>query len=346
MKPTLVERLRAAPASTFLIVVNVTVFVLAERAGSTTSPETLVEFGATWRNLVWQGEYWRLVTSMFLHIGAIHLLWNGYWGFLISAQVEQAIGGRKFLALYLLSGIAGSSVSVIGHDALSAGASGALFGLIGWQVATLRMRAGSFRVMWHDLGTRNQLQWIGFWFLIGAFAGFDNYAHAGGLVLGLCFALALAAQGPRRMVSMGAVLLGLSVAVALASHPLPWLYGDDLMLRDAYRKQDDPAAVIALTEPLLGSPRHVEALRLRCRALLALNRYEEAIRAADEVIAREPTDAIAYLYRGGARSLGGDVEGSEADFKQALNLDESESTRNSVASYRRARPGAVLDSSR
>src|SRR5262249_55585621 len=160
--------------------------------GSTTDPEILLRFGATWRHLVWQGEYWRLATSMFLHIGIIHLLWNGYYGFLLSAQVERALGAGRFLELYLLSGIAGSAVSVLGHDAVSAGASGALFGLIGWQVGTLRARVGSFRAMWADPGVRRGLMWIGGWFLVGAFVGFDNYAHAGGLAFGLAFAYALA----------------------------------------------------------------------------------------------------------------------------------------------------------
>src|SRR6185369_4643944 len=135
--------------------------------------------------LVWQGQYWRLLTSMFLHIGAIHLLWNGYYGFRISTQVERTIGSGRFVVLYLMSGIAGSAASVIGHDAVSAGASGALFGLIGWQVATMRARLGSFRAMWATPEIRRQLGWIGAWFVLGAFAGFDNYAHAGGFVVGL-----------------------------------------------------------------------------------------------------------------------------------------------------------------
>jgi Rhomboid family len=79
----------------------VIVFVLAERSGSTTRSATLLRFGAAWRVLVWQGEYWRLATSMFLHIGVIHLLWNGYYGFRLSTQVERAIGSGRFVALYL-----------------------------------------------------------------------------------------------------------------------------------------------------------------------------------------------------------------------------------------------------
>ena len=96
----LVESLRAAPVAALIIAINVIVFVLAERSGSTTRSETLLRFGADWRWLVWQGEYWRLVTSMFLHIGVMHLLWNGYYGFRLSTQVEKAIGSGRFAVLY------------------------------------------------------------------------------------------------------------------------------------------------------------------------------------------------------------------------------------------------------
>ena len=119
-EPSLLESLRSAPATTLIIAINVIVFVLAERSGSTTDSETLIRFGAVWRHLVWQGEYWRLATSMFLHIGVLHLVWNGYYGFRMSTRVERGIGSARFVLLYLGSGIAGSAVSVIGHNAVAA----------------------------------------------------------------------------------------------------------------------------------------------------------------------------------------------------------------------------------
>ncbi len=108
------------------------------------------------------------------------------------------MGWWRFLLLYLLSGIAGSAASVIGHNAVSAGASGALFGLIGLQLGVLRARVGSFRAMWKDPGLRRSLTWIGAWFVIGIFVGFDNYAHGGGLAFGLLFTWTLLAPPPRR----------------------------------------------------------------------------------------------------------------------------------------------------
>ena len=234
-RPSLVDTLRAAPVSTLVIAINVIVFALAERTGSTNQPATLIRFGAVWRELVWRGEYWRLATSMFLHIGAIHLLWNGYYGFRISTPIERAIGSGRFSALYLLSGIAGSAASVIGHNAVSAGASGALFGLIGFQVAVLRVRLGSFRAMWNEPEIRRQLSWVGAWFVVGAFAGFDNYAHAGGFAFGLLFTWALVAPPKSRKARLSIALLSFAALVGLSLRPLPLIHAQERARLDAAR---------------------------------------------------------------------------------------------------------------
>ena len=226
--PHLIDTLRAAPVTSLIIAVNVVVFLLASRTGRATEPETLIQFGAVFRPLVWQGQYWRLVTSMFLHIGVIHLVWNAYYGFRLSARVERAIGAPRFLMLYLMTGVAGSAASVIGHYAVAAGASGALFGLIGWDIGTLRARLGSFRAIWEKPELRSQLTMVGAWFVLGAFAGFDNYAHAGGLVFGLLFTWALLAPPGRRRFRIGVVLLSFVGLVGLSLRPLPLIHAKEL----------------------------------------------------------------------------------------------------------------------
>jgi len=337
-KPNLLQVVRGAPVASLIIAINVLVFLLASRTGSTTQNDTLLRFGAVWRPLVWQGEYWRLATSMFLHIGAVHLLANAYFGFSISAQVEQAMGWWRFLALYLLSGIAGSAVSVIGHNAISAGASGALFGLIGWQLVVARVHLGSFRAMWSNPGMRRGLVMIGGWFVIGVFAHFDNYAHAGGLGFGFLFTWALIAPPPRRRRRVVVALVSLAALVALSLKPLPLIHANDQALQKAFRSQNDPAAVLTLTEPLLASGRRFDAQRLRGRALLNLGRFQEAIDAATEMIGESPDDATSYVTRGGARQQLGDTAGAEADFQRALSLDSSQSVRAAIAAYRNAKP--------
>jgi len=236
-KPNPIDTLRTAPVATLIIAINIVVFLLAELSGNTHQAETLIRFGACWRWLVWQGEYWRLVTSMFLHIGALHLLWNGYYGFLLSTQVERAIGSVRFTALYLMSGVAGAAASVIGHNAVAAGASGALFGLIGWQVATLRARFGSFQAMWAKQEVRRQLSWVGAWFVLGAFAGFDNYAHGGGLAFGLLFTWALLARAERGKLRLALVSGVFAALVGLSLRPLPVIHQKELAQWKAFGAQ-------------------------------------------------------------------------------------------------------------
>lgn len=226
-KESFVETLRRAPVSALLVAINIVVFLLAERAGDTTRTETLVRFGAVNRHLVWQGEYWRLATAMFLHIGLVHVAWNSWMGFRISVAAERAIGPARFLALYLLSGIVASATSVIGHDAVSAGASGALFGLIGWRLVALRVQLGSFKAFTDAPGIRQELLWIAIWFAMGAVSGFDNYAHAGGLVFGALFAWTLYAPAGRKKLRLAVTVVAALAWVVLSLRPLPFIHAQE-----------------------------------------------------------------------------------------------------------------------
>jgi rhomboid protease GluP len=217
---------REAPATVALFAACIIVFLIAQSVGDTRTNATLVRFGAVNRHLVWAGEYWRLATSMFLHIGFLHIACNVWFGFRICELAEKQLGSWRFLILYLGSGIVGSAASVIGHDALSAGASGALFGVVGWMLVTLRLRFGSMRAFVQNAAIRQQLIWIAAWFVLGAFIGFDNYAHGGGLLFGGLYTWAVAAGGePRKRGVRLAIALGVGVVLVLASlHPLPFVH--------------------------------------------------------------------------------------------------------------------------
>jgi rhomboid protease GluP len=217
--------MRGAPATTLVFAICVVVFLIAEMSGGTKNIATLIRFGAVGRTWVWAGESWRLGTSMFLHIGALHLFCNCFFGFRICALAENQIGGFRFLALYLGSGVVGAAASVIGHDAVSAGASGALFGVIGWMLVSLRVRAGSLRAFTQNPAIRQQLIWIAAWFVLGAFIGLDNYAHGGGLLFGGLFGWALAGQPGKQRRWRMATAAWVGVLLVFASlRPLPGLH--------------------------------------------------------------------------------------------------------------------------
>ena len=153
---------------------------------------TLLMFGANFRPLVQAGEVWRLATSMFLHIGIIHLLVNMYSLLIIGRQLESFLGKWKFLIVYLGSGILGYLLSVVIHSSISAGASGAIFGLLG----SLLYFGYHYRLY---LGTVLKTQVIPI-IIINLLIGFmvpgiDNFAHIGGLVGGYLITMAVGIPG-------------------------------------------------------------------------------------------------------------------------------------------------------
>jgi rhomboid protease GluP len=164
---------------------------------------------------------------MFLHIGYLHIFCNVWFGFRICALAEKQLGPWRFLVLYLGSGVVGAAASVIGHDALSAGASGALVGVVGWMLVMLRLRAGSWQAFTSNPAIRQQLIWIGAWFVIGIYARFDNYAHGGGLLFGALYtwAVVTGAAEPRKRRARLAIALGVGALLVVASlHPLPFIH--------------------------------------------------------------------------------------------------------------------------
>ena len=159
-------------------------------------PVQLIRWGANYSPGIHQGQYWRLVTSMFIHIGVLHLAFN-MWAFWNLGQLTEALLGRgRFLAMYLVSGIAGSALSYLLHPAgLSAGASGAIFGVAGALIAVLRF--AHLGVPSHAVKPvlRSVVSFAGYNLLIGAVVPqINNIAHFGGLLAGFLLGLGVALQ--------------------------------------------------------------------------------------------------------------------------------------------------------
>lgn len=322
-RPSIAETLREAPATAALFAVCIIVFLVAQRVGDTKTNATLIQFGANNRQLVWAGQWWRLVTSMFLHIGYLHIFCNVYFGWRICTLAEKQLGTWRFLVLYLGSGIVGSAASVIGQDQISAGASGALFGVVGWLLAMLRLRAGSWRAFAQNPAIRQQLIWFAAWFVIGVYAHFDNYAHGGGLLFGALYTWAVAAAGDRRKHRLRmAMTFGVGALLVAASlRPIPIVHAAPIALRKAAAAQD-PNLVLDLTDPLLKTLAYRDqALQIRIPALLQLNRFDEALARADDLVERHPTSAAVYRLRAVVRHVSGDGAGTAADLDKAAQLD-------------------------
>lgn len=120
-------------AANTLIIANVIIFILMTLTGGSTNTQNLIRFGAMYPSLVQQGQIWRLITPMFIHIGITHLLMNMIFLFSIGNLVESIYGKKNFLKIYLLSGFMGNlfSFALGGSNTVSAGASTSLYGMLG-----------------------------------------------------------------------------------------------------------------------------------------------------------------------------------------------------------------------
>jgi rhomboid protease GluP len=150
------------------------------------SSTTYILLGANFTPQVLDGQVWRFVTYSFLHIGLLHILFNGWAMWDLGRLVERMWGGAQLFATFILTGIAGGAVSfamaafVMGEPRLSAGASGSICGVLGLLLGAYyknRYHIGEY------LGSQ-LLRWAVYILVFGLVAGADNSAHIGGMLAG------------------------------------------------------------------------------------------------------------------------------------------------------------------
>lgn len=210
--------LREIPVTVGLIAAN----LLAALAvfihwGTTSDLGALVQAGANVKSAVAHGEYWRLSSYMFLHVGLLHLGINLYGLWVLGRLVEQMVGSLRFFVIYVGSGLMGGLASYfMGGGTTSAGASGAVFGLLAAAVVELAIHRKSYPRRWSGallgmllfLGAANVA--IGFIYQV-----IDQSCHLGGLVGGAVLGFALSRKHRFAKASwVRPVVVGLAVACA------------------------------------------------------------------------------------------------------------------------------------
>lgn len=173
-------------ATPILIDLNILVFIVMIASGvGIMSPSTLslLKWGADFGPLTLTGDWWRAVTCNFIHIGAFHLLMNMYAFMYVGLLLEGLIGSRRMFMSYLLTGLCSAVFSLYMHgETISAGASGAIFGLYGIFLAFLffhRIAKEQRKALLTSI-----LIFVGYNLVYGMKAGIDNAAHIGGLLSG------------------------------------------------------------------------------------------------------------------------------------------------------------------
>jgi membrane associated rhomboid family serine protease len=328
-------RLAATPLSFAIAALNVAALAWVEGHGSSTDAATLVAHGALERGRVWAGEPWRLLTAAFLHAGWVHLAWNTAAGLPACRLVERAVGAPAFLLTYLASALAASALSLLGQDEIAAGASGALFGVVGAILALHRRALGSWRAFLSSGATR----WLAGSILAVSVLGslavrLDHLAHAGGLGAGAAAAWLLSA-GRRRALPWTAYAAALAALALAASWPRAELsrheQGElESALHAALARGDAPAAR-RLVERADAAGHASDALGYY-RALLRVQEgdLEGALAAARPLVAA-PAPALAAEARRVAAGIAKTLayrhytgEGAPRDPRRALGyMDEA-----------------------
>jgi len=240
---------RRAPVTLCLLAANMLIFAMMLAAGAGwwhSSNAVQLAWGANFGPATQDGQWWRLLTAMFLHFGIVHLALNMWALWDVGRLVERLYGRTRFLLLYLTSGVVGNLLSLVlqGNQAVSGGASGAIFSLYGALLVFL----------WRE---RRQVDRREFKWLFGAASvftvvtlvigqvvpGIDNAAHTGGLLAGALLARSMSrpwtSRSPRARGGRwgAAALLVVAVTVLVLRIPPPsYRLGDELRARAAIQE--------------------------------------------------------------------------------------------------------------
>lgn len=296
--PFLFDRLHASrpriPATTLLIAANVLVFIamLWHGAGlEHTSNGLQLAWGANFGPATKDGEWWRLGSAMFLHFGVFHLgmnalsLWDG------GRLVERMYGPARFLVLYFVSGLLGNLLSLYaqGEQAVSGGASGAIFGVYGALLSYLWLER-------HELH-RHEFKHL-FWgaalfcalaiFLGLQIRGIDNYAHLGGLAGGILAGLVLTPRPERHLArALAGGMLALACFFLIAGMPQPrYRWSEELKAQQEINAFLDTDARI-----------HTQWAQIQGRARQGGTSFEELAGQIEERIAQPYENSFERLSR-------------------------------------------------
>ncbi len=291
-------------ATPLLIDISVLVYIAMVVSGvhfMEPSSEDLVAWGANWKLATLGGDWWRLITACFVHIGLLHVFVNMYALALAGIHLEPLLGRWRVILLYLVTGVASSLLSLSWHDnTVSAGASGAIFGLYGVFLALLLtdlLEKEARKGMLMSIGI-----FVAFNLMYGLKDGVDNAAHIGGLVSGLLcgFALYPALKSPENrtwsLVSIG--VPGVAVVVIAASMLVQMrnddqLYGDRMEAFFEHQDvgmvffdlwQEDPGDEVLLDE-------------IRTRSIPAWEANRELLQGLDELKLSEPLARQHAFYK-------------------------------------------------
>lgn len=290
---------KQTPATYLLLAINITVFLAMVAFGiSAIDPDTakVLQWGADYGPYTLGGQYWRLITSMFLHFGIIHIFGNMWCLWSLGRLAERLLGAFSVIGIYLLTGV-GASLLSLSWDPMrvSAGASGAIFGIAGALITTLYFGK-------HNLPQESVRRLLGYVLrfsllnlLFGLKGHVDNMAHLGGLVTGLLIGLFLARtftssveeQSTQRRTIMAVsavVILVLFVPVAKAK-AYAVEFGKGQL---AFDQKDYQATIHHMQKYTAERPDDDIGHAILGESFQALGRFDDAVREYERGLALDP----------------------------------------------------------
>jgi rhomboid protease GluP len=307
-----VRRSSALTVTQIILGINVAVFLGMALSGvSITDPTTrdLLRWGANSGGLTLSGDWWRLVTNVFLHIGIIHIALNMWCLWSLGTVCESLYGSWTFAAVYLISGVSGSLVSIAYHPhVVSAGASGAIFGIAGALISSYYFGEFSTSRSIVAGSLRSVLVFAGYNLFFGAVSGItDNAAHIGGLVAGLVLGALIAKVAPQQDAFGPRIAVVLFGALVVAGGGF-WLYqarGYEARVNRASQLIEEkkiPQAISQLQNTIRLRPAFAPAHFALAEAYFNLRQYPQAEVELKRVLELQPQDegasyelGIAYL---------------------------------------------------
>lgn len=326
---------QSKPTWTYIFLgINTALFLLLSFYGSreagigfmegSTNIDTLIQFGAKSTYHIIEGEWWRFITPIFLHIGIMHFVFNSIALLSLGTLVEGIYGSKRFVPIYLLSGIVGNVASFLFSEGTGAGASGAIFGAMGAMIYFVL----NSKTEWTKAIGRDVVLILGINIVIGFMQpAIDNYAHFGGLLGGFLVAAAtgLPQKKSKWWAGTGAAALlivlltgGISYGMAYGKESIGYLnYEAQLAIKNQqYGELEDIFEKMAALKP--NDPQISFKLGI---AYLQNEKVEESKKALLKATELDPDHANAYYYLGVIEHSEGNNEEAKRFLQEVIRID-------------------------
>ncbi len=332
-----VQRESTVTLTQILVGANVMVFiamVIASGPSLDFTNKVMDVFGANFGPYTLSGQWWRLVTYVFLHGGLMHIAFNMWCLWDLGRLCESLYGRWTFAAIYLLTGISGGLASVAWHPMIpSVGASGAIFGLAGALIASLYL--GEFNLPSYVIQSnlKSLLFFAGFNILlgispIGDMFGIrvDNACHVGGLASGLILGALIARLAPQHDGMRRVGVLGLvALAVVVAAFGVQRWRSSEVHFRSVLVAQKSVDRMIAeLQKKIKQSPQDASAHYALAHEYFTGQQIPEAISELKRVLELQPQNANARMELGAAYLSDGQAKEAQEEFTKFVTQEPNQ----------------------